>query len=157
MLLGGLWHGASWNFLTWGGLNGIGLVVYKYWKRISPYEKLNMWYVRMFKIALTFSFISFTRIWFRSPDQETANVVLNKLTVIDWSIAPKVIENFYVVFGLFLLAMIIHWLPTHFKRSYRHWFIRSNPVIKIAAVFGTVILIWQTISAEFVPFIYFQF
>ena len=29
MLLGGLWHGASWQFIIWGGLNGIGLVVYK--------------------------------------------------------------------------------------------------------------------------------
>ena len=32
MLLGGLWHGASWNFIIWGGLNGIGLVVYQFWK-----------------------------------------------------------------------------------------------------------------------------
>ena len=32
MLLGGLWHGASWNFMIWGGLNGIGMVVYKFWK-----------------------------------------------------------------------------------------------------------------------------
>jgi D-alanyl-lipoteichoic acid acyltransferase DltB (MBOAT superfamily) len=32
MLLGGLWHGASWNFIIWGGLNGIGLVVYTFWK-----------------------------------------------------------------------------------------------------------------------------
>ena len=32
MLLGGLWHGASWNFVIWGGLNGLGIVVYKFWK-----------------------------------------------------------------------------------------------------------------------------
>ena len=32
MLLGGLWHGASWNFIIWGGLNGIGLVVFQFWK-----------------------------------------------------------------------------------------------------------------------------
>lgn len=32
MLLGGLWHGASWNFMIWGGLNGIGIVIYKFWK-----------------------------------------------------------------------------------------------------------------------------
>jgi len=158
MLLGGLWHGASWNFITWGGLNGLGLIFYKYWRRISPYEKYKVWYVRMFKIAITFSFISFTRIWFRSPDTETANIVLNKLMLdIDWSLAPEVIRNFYIVFALFLTGMVVHWLPVHFKRSYRHWFIRSHPVIKMAAVLFTVILIWQTLSAEFVPFIYFQF
>ncbi|MDR1373014.1 MAG: MBOAT family protein [Dysgonamonadaceae bacterium] len=32
MLLGGLWHGASWNFVVWGGLNGLGILVYKVWK-----------------------------------------------------------------------------------------------------------------------------
>ena len=32
MLLGGLWHGASWNFMIWGGLNGIGMVFYKFWR-----------------------------------------------------------------------------------------------------------------------------
>ena len=31
MLLGGLWHGASWNFMIWGGLNGIGIIIYKFW------------------------------------------------------------------------------------------------------------------------------
>ena len=35
MLLGGLWHGASWNFMIWGGLNGIGLVVYRFWKDLG--------------------------------------------------------------------------------------------------------------------------
>ena len=37
MVLGGLWHGSSWNFVTWGTLNGVGLVVYKNWKKISPW------------------------------------------------------------------------------------------------------------------------
>jgi D-alanyl-lipoteichoic acid acyltransferase DltB (MBOAT superfamily) len=32
MLLGGLWHGASWNFMIWGGLNGIGMIVYQFWR-----------------------------------------------------------------------------------------------------------------------------
>ena len=32
MLLGGLWHGPSWNFMIWGGLNGIGMIIYRFWK-----------------------------------------------------------------------------------------------------------------------------
>ena len=39
MLLGGLWHGASWNFMIWGGLNGIGMVVFKFWKNRDVYER----------------------------------------------------------------------------------------------------------------------
>ena len=40
MLLGGLWHGASWNFMIWGGLNGIGMVIYKIWTKRSLGGKL---------------------------------------------------------------------------------------------------------------------
>ena len=39
MLLGGLWHGASWNFMIWGGLNGIGMIVYKIWKTMGIYVR----------------------------------------------------------------------------------------------------------------------
>lgn len=35
MLLGGIWHGASWNFMIWGGLNGIGMLIYLYWRDIT--------------------------------------------------------------------------------------------------------------------------
>ena len=40
MLLGGMWHGASWNFIIWGGLNGLGILVYKYWKNRSIYARM---------------------------------------------------------------------------------------------------------------------
>lgn len=45
MLLGGLWHGASWNFIIWGGLNGIGLIVYQFWKDMA-------WWLRMLLVTL---------------------------------------------------------------------------------------------------------
>ena len=45
MLLGGMWHGASWNFIIWGGLNGIGLIVYQFWKDMS-------WALRMTLVSL---------------------------------------------------------------------------------------------------------
>lgn len=45
MLLGGLWHGASWNFMIWGGLNGVGMIVYKFWKNMS-------WHMRFALVTL---------------------------------------------------------------------------------------------------------
>ena len=42
MLLGGLWHGASWNFMIWGGLNGVGMVIYKIWTRRSMAVKMGI-------------------------------------------------------------------------------------------------------------------
>jgi len=47
MLLGGLWHGASWNFMIWGGLNGIGMIVYRFWKDMDVYVRtgVSLWIV----------------------------------------------------------------------------------------------------------------
>jgi len=39
MLLGGLWHGASWNFMIWGGLNGLGMVFYRFWQDWNVYVR----------------------------------------------------------------------------------------------------------------------
>lgn len=39
MLLGGLWHGASWNFMIWGGLNGVGMIIFKIWKTMGIYVR----------------------------------------------------------------------------------------------------------------------
>jgi D-alanyl-lipoteichoic acid acyltransferase DltB (MBOAT superfamily) len=48
MLIGGIWHGASWNFMIWGGLNGLGIIVYKFWK------DWNLFLRMMILISLTF-------------------------------------------------------------------------------------------------------
>ncbi len=40
MLFGGLWHGASWNFMIWGGLNGIGILSYKIWRDRTRLQKV---------------------------------------------------------------------------------------------------------------------
>lgn len=78
MVLGGLWHGSSWNFVTWGTLNGIGLVVYKNWKKISPWADKSRWYNRAIGLAITLIFITFTRAWFRSPTWDGAIQILSK-------------------------------------------------------------------------------
>ena len=44
-VLGGLWHGASWNFIIWGGINGIGMIVEKIWRELN-------WHVRFALITL---------------------------------------------------------------------------------------------------------
>ena len=54
MLLGGLWHGASWNFIIWGGLNGIGLVVYTFWKDMG-------WWLRFGLVTLVTALVGVFR------------------------------------------------------------------------------------------------
>lgn len=158
MLIGGLWHGASWLFVIWGGLNGLGLVVYRHWKRISPWEASDHWAVLAFRVLLTFTFISFTRIWFRSDSMATANAMLDRLSSgIDPAVLWSVVQGTPSVFALFALGMAVHWLPERWKERYRQAF-ATLPIWAMAVVcVVVVIIIQQARSAEMVPFIYFQF
>jgi len=175
MLLGGFWHGASWNFIVWGGLNGLGLIFYKSWKRISPWEIKNTWYKRAWAIFLTFSFITFTRVWFRAGSNSTswkdmdnthdiaaefisATTMLNRIFFhMDWTLAPMVVSAYRNVFIVIVIGFIIHWLPSTFKEQYRTRFAKMPLWLMAAACFGTIIFVYQVISADLHPFIYFQF
>lgn len=158
MLLGGLWHGATLNFIIWGGLNGIGLIFYKFWRKISPYEKLKSMPVHFWKVFNTFAFITFTRIFFRAEDMNQAREVMNKIADdLNFAMLPAVITNFWEVFALMSLGFIVHWLPKQTKWEYRKFFIKSPVWAKVLITILTVVLIYQTMSSEMKPFIYFQF
>lgn len=158
MLIGGLWHGASWMFVIWGGLNGLGLLVYKQWKRISPWERRTHWAAHAWKVAITFAFISFTRIWFRSPDLETANEFLHQVaSSFNLHLAGEVLWAFRSVFAVMLLGLVVHWLPESLKQRYREGFAALPLWAMAIACVAVVALIYQTVTADMVPFIYFQF
>lgn len=158
MLIGGLWHGASWNFVLWGGLNGVGIVVYKLWRKISPWESKNTWYKRAWAIFLTFNFITFTRIWFRSESFSKAGDLIHQIRFnFNAAIIPDVATAFWKVFLVMLVGYIIHWLPGWFKNWYRETFVNTSLVVKALICFTAVFIIYQFMAADMVPFIYFQF
>ena len=158
MLLGGLWHGSSWMFVIWGGLNGLGLVIYKFWKKISPYENSNHWAVHAWKVIFTFCFITFTRTWFRGESMQSTYAMLSQIAHnFGWAVVPTMLVSYGKVLIIMCLGLIIHWLPEKVKVSYRDWFIRRPLYQKIGISALLVFIIYQSVSAGQQPFIYFQF
>lgn len=160
MLLGGLWHGSSWMFIIWGGLNGVGLMIHKGWERISPFGQRVTGHglYRAMAILITLVFISFTRIWFRSDSLETVDVIFDRI----WNhfggeLLFNVISGYAAVMAVIALGYLIHWIPESVKEGYRHWFAtRPLPLMAVLTVL-VVFIIYQAVSADMQPFIYFQF
>ena len=73
MVIGGLWHGASWNFVMWGLLHGLALAVTRWWQvvRGNPKPSPNPG-LRVLRILVTFHFVTFAWIFFRAPNLEVA-------------------------------------------------------------------------------------
>lgn len=158
MLYGGLWHGASWNFIIWGGLNGFGVVWHKYWSKISPFKNNNGIIFRIFAIGLTFVFITFTRIFFRASDLDTVDQMWYSIhSNFQFNLVGKIIVSYKWVFIAMLFGFIIHWLPSTVKEWYKELFIQSHILVKILVAILTVFTIVQFISSDLQPFIYFQF
>jgi D-alanyl-lipoteichoic acid acyltransferase DltB (MBOAT superfamily) len=158
MLLGGLWHGSSWNFVIWGGLNGLGLVVYKMWKKISPWGDKSKWYFRAWGIALTFTFITFTRTWFRNESFDKALLMLRRIgSSFQAELAAEVVAATWSVFGMMALGMVIHWLPSTWKNAYREKFASAHWSMQLVLSMIAIVIAYQVLSADLQPFIYFAF
>ena len=150
MGLGGLWHGASWNFIIWGLLHGIGLAIEKRFRWDSTLESMGK---RIFRGFLIFNFVGFTWIFFRAESFSKSYEVLTQL--FDFSKPVTKMTPFYLV--LFLLGMSFHFL-----RPLRSWNVSDRflqlPAIAYAFVFAVMITLISALVPEGIaPFIYFRF
>lgn len=87
MLISGLWHGASWLFILWGGLHGLALVTNHLWRK----GKLRM--PKLLGWFLTFNFINASFVFFRAQSLEDAWKVLRGMLGLDGIILPLFMER----------------------------------------------------------------
>jgi hypothetical protein len=133
-------------------------LIYKNWKKISPYEKIKTAPVIVWKIAFTFTFITFTRVFFRAPDLQIVQDFFTQLFGnFGWEVIPKFFVSFKYVWMVMILGFVTHWLPEGLKNKWRDIFIESSFVIQVLISVLVIFVIYQSISSELQPFIYFQF
>jgi alginate O-acetyltransferase complex protein AlgI len=157
MLLGGLWHGASWNFIIWGGLHGIYLSIEK--ALGLPSLKLSNIFFRFTGWLITFSLVCFAWIFFRSPGlQEAWNIVrsifsdfsLQDILSIDRTELNPILNGIVLLF-------LIEWLIIQ-KFSFDQLFEKKYGDTYLAA-FSTFLVLYVFLfgNNDNNQFIYFQF
>jgi D-alanyl-lipoteichoic acid acyltransferase DltB (MBOAT superfamily) len=159
MLLGGLWHGANWTFIVWGGLHGLYLIIHKIivgqtklnFSNISNFKNLksNLW-----KIALTNILVLLTWIFFRASDLNHGFDYV--MTLIIGISSPIILLKVFSIFVFYLIIVFMIDLPLY-KNDSDEILSSTHPYIRISVYALFILAIWITWPTNYTPFIYFQF
>lgn len=158
MLLGGLWHGAGWNFIVWGAIHGVALVVHKEWVRkfgegrlpvisriLTLYTVLLAWI--FFRAASFADAWTMTKAWVLLQSSGTKVVSLWS-PMWDWGLGLRVAV---LLSPLVVLHVLTHWNTHLFLR-------RVLPAWLVTLTFGVLsALALSAMPLHARPFIYFQF
>jgi alginate O-acetyltransferase complex protein AlgI len=174
MLLGGLWHGANWTFMLWGGLHGLYLTINHAFRHATkgvttpPALRLPLYAL---SVALTSAATTAAWIVFRAPDLAAARIVAGGL----FGIGHSAIVSFSPLAAVTLLALffVVWFMPNSMELMWRHdpalpspyanqpvtpakrlsW--RPTPLN--AAAYGLLCIVAVLALSNLKPFIYFQF
>lgn len=157
MLIGGLWHGAAWKFVFWGGMHGIGLAVHKLclpWLKTIP----DTWPVKALSWGLTMLYVSLLFVIFRADSlTDSWLIIKNIFTNFDIAYLWPFVQVRYVWLAMVLFIIVAHSLPRRWYQLMQQWFVESNWCIKLVLFIIVVQFVIQFMSENVAPFIYFQF
>ncbi len=152
MVIGGLWHGQSWNFVVWGALHGCGLAVVRLWQALTGNQKATgVW--RYVNIFVTFHFVTFAWIFFRAPNFETARLILARIGSLTVSFA-NVSGPLAIVMAI---AVTAHYVPKKWYDFSLGLFARAPFYAQAAALALLVIGLQYVGQTGATPFIYTRF
>ena len=174
MLLGGLWHGASWTFMLWGGLHGLYLSINHAYRHVTKGRRAPVALklpLHAASLALTFLATSLAWILFRAPDLASARNVAEGLVGMGHSavvsFSPLAAVALLLLFGMVWFmpnSMELMWRykpalpsPYHNQLVKPARFLSWKPTPRNAAAYGLLCIVAVLALSNLKPFIYFQF
>ena len=150
MLLGGLWHGAAWNFVLWGGMHGAGLAAERWYNERRGTERVrHIWLRRL----LTFHLVCLAWVFFRAPGLDTVGELASQLASGGGATTVTATVLLAIVAGL-----AIQFVPRAPLLQLRLAFARLGPVAQGAVLAMVLIVSGALVSGQGVaPFIYYRF
>ncbi len=153
MLLGGLWHGASWNFVIWGLLHGAGLVIHKLW--VAYGKKTQRSCLKdMLSITINTAFVMLCWVFFRAETCSDAIVLLKRLFV--WADGISYVYIWTILFAIIVFGAHL-WAELRNNRNGKY------VLLNLSKMSGQIIflcVVWLLLAFSYTgnnAFIYFQF
>lgn len=160
MILGGLWHGASWNFIVWGAVHGVSLCLHKAWQHMLGHDKnyhptgLRRWVA----VLLTFHVVCLSWLFFAGSSFESSVTMLTQiLTNFSPQLWPQFVAGYPEVTCFMLLGFALHFLPESLSRKTEDLMGRMPSIVLALMLVLMIILVIQIKGSEIQPFIYFKF
>ena len=151
MVLGGLWHGASWTFVAWGGLHGGALSIERIWKAVKPVGWPKM--PAVVGLLITFHLVCLSWILFRAESFDLAVNFLQGFA----RFGQPVSQLTPFLAGIIALGLGMHFLPPRAIETTSRA-VKALPSPALGVTVGLIILLVEAMRPEGVaPFIYYQF
>ncbi|MBW2082872.1 MAG: MBOAT family protein [Deltaproteobacteria bacterium] len=157
MLIVGLWHGASWRYVIWGGIHGVFIGLERWLKRVAPKGELWAFSGMKFLLALlTFGLVCLTWVFFRAPSMGKALVIIqNMFGIANGPLAVSLGSTDLIIAVLVCWAILmVHWLM---RERTLEWLMSRSPWWVTSLVIAGVLISIVLGSGEDRAFIYFQF
>lgn len=160
MVIGGLWHGASWMYVLWGAYHGALLVCHKAIRKVyrAPEWLRDTFVLKMVNIAITFTLVVIGFAIFRADSLSTIEAMgIQIINDFHASVAPQFLESYIMIVVAIGAALVMHYTPRKWTTGLAEAYISVPVVLQGLALALVIFFVIQASSSDLVPFIYLQY
>lgn len=153
-LVSGLWHGAAWTFVIWGGIHGLYLIGEALWWKRFGKKEYTKWYIKLPKILFVFVLVNLAWVFFRASTIDSAFMAISKMFT---NFGSPFIYPMAMIFGI--LSTFILFVKDYADEFHPKWKLlnSSNDFVSVITTAVLIVFIFLFGVLDSSQFIYFQF